>query len=190
MITHSLFAGFIWRKADYSPPSPYRIKKSILVSNSIRTAPWIETGTYLGETTKFLAKRFPFVITLEPSKSHYFYTLNRFRKIKNIKVVNSTSEDIFEKCISESKGELNIYLDGHASGDGTFTSNARTPIRFELEIIEKNLSKFSNLFVAIDDVRVFGYRDGVYPSKYYLVNFCEKNDLKWKIEQDLFMFTN
>jgi hypothetical protein len=81
-------------------------------------------------------------------------------------------------------------LDGHSSGDGTYTGTTKTPIRFELEIIEKYLSKFSKLFVAIDDVRVFGSIDGVYPSRYFLVNFCERNNLKWKIEQDLFMFTN
>ena len=189
ILTHGWFAGWYWRKSNYSPPSPYKIKKSILLSNALRDAPWIETGTYLGETTKFLARHYPYVITFEPSKSHYFYAMDRFKKTENITVINSTSENGLNKCLSKLSGEVNIYLDGHASGDGTFTGNNRTPIRYELEIIEKNLVKFSKLFVAIDDFRVFGSSDGIYPSNYYLVNFCKKNKLKWKVEQDIFMFT-
>ena len=189
ILTHGWFASLLWRKSGYAPPSPYRIKKLILLSNSIRSAPWIETGTYLGETTKFLAKNNPFVITLEPSISHYVYTTNRFRKTKNITVINSTSEDGLEKILSQLSGVVNIYLDGHASGDGTFISDVLTPIRYELEIIKKYKNNFSELFVAIDDFRVFGNSDGIYPSNYYLVNYCKENDLNWKIEQDIFMFT-
>jgi len=190
ILTHGLLAGWYWRKSNYSPPSPYKIKKSILLSNSLRDAPWIETGTYLGETTKFLARFYPYVITFEPSKSHYFYAMNRFKKTENITVINSTSENGLNKCVSKLSGEINFYLDGHSSGDSTFEGNSRTPIRYELEIIEKNLIKFSKLFVAIDDFRVFGSSDNIYPSNYYLVNFCKKNKLKWKVEQDIFMFTN
>jgi hypothetical protein len=100
------------------------------------------------------------------------------------------SKSLKSKCVSKLSGEINFYLDGHSSGDGTFEGNSRTPIRYELEIIEKNLTKFSKLFVAIDDFRVFGNSDDIYPSNYYLVNFCKKNKLKWKVEQDIFMFTN
>ena len=188
ILTHRLLGYWFWKRSNYAPPSPYKIKNSILFNNSIKNCPWIETGTYLGETTKFLGKNFPLVITFEPSRLHYLYVSKRFKNKDNIKVINSTSQDGLERVISEIGGNVNFYLDGHASGDGTFQSSQITPIRDELAIIERNLSKFSKVFVAIDDVRGFGESDSVYPSNYFLVSYCQRNQLKWKIEQDMFMF--
>ena len=185
--THGSFAFYSWRKKKYSPPSPYRIKKIVLNSNAFPNAPWIETGTYLGETTKFLSKRFPKIVSLEPSLSHFKYVSKRFKKNTKIQIINKTSEEGFEETINNFSGALNIYLDGHASGDGTFTGINRTPIIHELSVIEKYLFKFDNIFIAIDDVRVFGSVDNVYPSNFYLVNWCKKNNLTWKIEHDIFL---
>ena len=90
--------------------------------------------------------------------------------------------------MSNLNGEINMYLDGHYSGDNTFEGSKVTPIREELKIIEKYLNEFSKLFVAIDDFRVFGGQDGHYPTKFSLVEFCERNSLEWKVEHDIFMF--
>jgi len=188
ILTHRLLGYWFWRKSNYAPPSTYKIKNTTLLINSIRNAPWIETGTYLGETTKFLAKHSPLIITFEPSELHYRYVSKRFKNNIKIKVINSTSESALENILSGLSGDINFYLDGHASGDGTFENFQKTPIRDELAIIEKILARFSRVFVAIDDIRGFGEKDGIYPSKKYLVTYCERNSLKWKIEQDIFMF--
>jgi hypothetical protein len=137
ILTHRFLGYWFWKRSNYAPPSPYKIKNATLLINSIRNAPWIESGTYLGETTKFLAKNSPLVITFEPSELHYLYVKSRFRKVDNIKVINSTSENGLNRVISEMNGDINFYLDGHASGDGTFENNQKTPIWYELSIIEK-----------------------------------------------------
>ena len=188
VFTHGLFAYWNWSLNDFLPPATYKIKKRTLLVNSLTNAPWIETGTYLGETTKFLASYFPQVTTIEPSLIHYQYAKKRFNHKKNITLVNSTSEIVLEEIVSQLSGEYNFYFDGHYSGDGTFFGGQKTPIREELAILEKYLSRFSKLFVAIDDFRVFGNKNGTYPSRNFLVDYCQRNCLEWKVENDLFMF--
>ena len=188
VLTH-MFLGYIkWRSNNYRPPSPYSIKKKILQNNAFPNVGWIETGTYLGETTKFLSKNYSSVITIEPSTPHFYYVSKRFRKISNVRVINTTSENSFSDLLGNSKDELNIYLDGHYSGDGTFGENKITPVKEELDSIEKSLARFKKLFVAIDDFRVFANYDSAYPSRYYLIDFCKRNNLIWNVEQDIFMF--
>lgn len=188
VLTH-MFLGYIkWRSNNYRPPSPYSIKKKTLQNNAFPNVGWIETGTYLGETTKFLSKNYSSVITIEPSAPHFNYVSKRFRKISNVKVINTTSENSFSELLRNSKDELNIYLDGHYSGDGTFGESKVTPVKEELDSIEKSLDRFKKLFVAIDDFRVFTNSDSAYPSRYYLIDFCKRNNLIWNAEQDIFMF--
>jgi|688.fasta_scaffold532177_2 hypothetical protein len=188
VLTH-MFLGYIkWRSNNYRPPSPYSIKKKTLQNNAFPNVGWIETGTYLGETTKFLSKNYSSVITIEPSAPHFNYVSKRFRKISNVKVINTTSENSFSELLRNSKDELNIYLDGHYSGDGTFGESKVTPVKEELDSIEKSLDRFKKLFVAIDDFRVFTNSDSAYPSRYYLIDFCKRNNLIWNVEQDIFMF--
>ncbi len=188
IFTHKILGQYKWYKSKYAPPSPYLIKINILIANALPKSPWIETGTYLGETTKVLSKKFPFVFTFEPSLTHFHYVKNRFRHSQKITVINSPSETGLEQLLNNLSGKLNIYLDGHYSGDNTFQGTRLTPIREELKIIQKYLDRFSKIFVAIDDFRVFGSQDGNYPSKFSLVEFCERNSLEWKVEHDIFMF--
>lgn len=68
--------------------------------------------------------------------------------------------------------------------------SSETPILHELAIVEKYLYKFKNILVAIDDFREFVQSDGTYPSNNYLVSFCQRNNLKWKVEQDIFIIKN
>ena len=187
VLTHNWFGYWNWKRSNYSPPSPYKVKNQILLSNSIPNAPWIETGTYLGETTKLLAKKSPMVVSFEPGETHFSYAKRRFRNSKNVKIINSTSEVGLEEVVCQFNSQVNFYFDGHASGDGTFMGSSETPILHELAIVEKYLHKFESIFVAIDDFREFVESDGTYPSHNYLVSFCQKNNLQWKVEQDIFM---
>ena len=182
-----LFVNFRWRLNNFVPPSPYSVKNRILRNYAIAGAPWIETGTYLGETTEFFAKHFPSVITIEPSLIHFEFAKKRLRRIPNIEILNATSESIFSSILLKAPDQLNIYLDGHFSGDGTFLGGDKEPIWEELAAIEKYLKKFSKLFVAIDDFRFFTNSESVYPSRFQLIKYCERNSLFWNLEQDIFM---
>jgi hypothetical protein len=48
--------------------------------------------------------------------------------------------------------------------------------------------RFNELFVAIDDFRVFKDTEGTYPTNHFLVDFCKLNGFNWTVEQDIFLF--
>ena len=89
------------------------------------------------EYIKILSKKFPLVFTFEPSPTHFHYVKNRFKNCQKVTVINSASETGLEQVLNNLNGELNMYLDGHYSGDNTFEGTKVTPIREELKIIEK-----------------------------------------------------
>ena len=63
-----------WNKRNFRSPSPEFIKQKILESENINDCLWIETGTYYGETTKFLSKI---------AKKHTI-SITKLKKINNL----------------------------------------------------------------------------------------------------------
>ena len=51
----------------FSFPIPPSVKELTLLRHGIKDSIWIETGTFMGRTTAFLAHKFPLVHTIEPS---------------------------------------------------------------------------------------------------------------------------
>ena len=181
---------FKWRNNGFASPSPQFIKTQVLKRNGISPGIWVETGTYLGDTTKFLAKNFPNskVISLEPQKLIFDFAKFRLKLMKNVHLINGSSEEMFEETVSNLTGPVNFWLDGHFSGDITFKGEAISPIIKELEIIEKYKKNMIELAVFIDDIRDFDEDiNSGYPSRNVLVAWANKNDLKWNIEQDIFI---
>ena len=154
-------------------------------------ATWIETGTYLGETTATLSKSAQQVLSLEPAENLYNFTKRRLRKKRNIKIINGTSEELFQSTIDGIHDPVCFWLDGHASGDITYCGNATTPIVHELEAIAKSRPKWNEISVLVDDVRGFNQEfsdnGGGYPSINFLVNWAKECNLGWRIEHDIFI---
>jgi hypothetical protein len=180
----------LWRMRGFSAPSPQFVKINVLKRNGIADGTWVETGTYLGDTTKYLATNFQQnkVITLEPDERIYRFTAYRLRKFKNVEFINGSSELEFDNVLSKLQGSVNFWLDGHFSGDITFKGNLLSPVIKELEIIQKHITKVKKVCVLIDDVRDFNNDSSSgYPSKNYLVDWANRNNLVWQIEQDIFI---
>ena len=55
-----------WEKNSFLENSPQLIKENVFLKYGIKNAPWIETGTYMGTTTKYLSNFFPHVYSIEP----------------------------------------------------------------------------------------------------------------------------
>lgn len=181
---------FKWRNNGFSSPSPQFIKTQVLKRNGIQAGTWVETGTYLGDTTKFLSKNFPTskVISLEPQIQIFTFAKFRLRFRKNVFLINGSSEVKFEEVISKLVGPVNFWLDGHFSGDITFQGDSISPIIKELNLIEKYKASMGSLVVFIDDIRDFDEDlNSGYPSREVLVAWANKNNLKWNIEQDIFI---
>ena len=182
-----------WRQfsqRNYSAPSPTLLKMRTLVSFSLGEGNWVETGTYMGGTTQYLAKRFPNVISIEPSPKFYSYAKSRLRKLKNVTLLNGTSEDFFEEALIASTPIANVWLDGHFSDGGTFLGESVSPIIHELEVINRHKSKFNAIRVFVDDVRLF-QRDELhvtgYPEFSFLVDWAQSNGFIWEIQNDIFI---
>ena len=179
-----------WRKRDYLSNSPQFVKQKIFVKYGISCAIWIETGTFLGSTTSFLADRYPHVHSIEPGKELY----NKARKIfknQNITLHNDTSETILPTLLPSLQADINIWLDGHYSSGITFEGEKHCPVEDELASIKNNMSNFDAITILIADVRCFltdapvEYKD--YPSLDYLVDWSRQHNVTWRIEHDIFI---
>lgn len=150
-----------WLLSGFKSPSPQWVKTKLFLSQMIPGATWLETGTYLGDTTRRLATKSEFVITIEPSKDLYDFAIWRLRRMKNVRLLLGTSEELFYKSLLDvEKPSLNIWLDGHYSGDVTFNGASVTPIASELQAIHKASDKFDEIKVFIDDIRCFYHDTG------------------------------
>lgn len=181
-----------WFVGGFDSPSPQWVKIRYLTSHMIPDGEWIETGTYLGDTTKELATRSKSVTTIEPSQNLYNFAKFRLRRKKNIRLRNGSSEELFHECLKQAGPKLNIWLDGHFSGDITFKGVTNTPVTSELDYITQELMRFKAVKVFIDDVRCFYHNLGDgndYPKLGFLINWAEDNGFKWSIEQDIFTAT-
>lgn len=178
---------------NFSEPFPTFIKKKVLKEYSSSSTIWVETGTLVGDTAKYLSKIAKFVYTIEPSEKYYRLSVKNLKSYENIKIYNDTSEnklnDILE--IIKPNSDVCFWLDGHWSGGDTFKGETDTPILSELDTIERYLNNFSKLNILIDDFRIFDIGNNVdtYPSKEVLIEYAAKNNLKWRITRDIFILS-
>jgi len=176
-----------WRSLNYSSPSPQHVKIRILKSNSLNNAIWLETGTYLGDTTSKLAKIARKVISIEPQVELSAFASIRLKRFENVEIINATSESCIEKVLDGISGPTCFWLDGHYSGDVTFQGTEISPILAELSSISKFL-RSNEVAIFVDDFRLFVNSENTgYPPQSTLVDWAVENDLSWTVEQDIFI---
>ena len=184
-------ANYNWSKNNFSIPYPRFVKEKLFEKYNIDNCIWIETGTYYGETAKYLSNFSKMVYTLEPSIEIYESVIHSLKDISNIKVFNKSSEEGFEDVLSLIENQENVcfWLDGHYSEGNTFLGTSHSPIQFELNILEKHLHRLNKVNILIDDFRLFQEyeSENVYPTKNYLVNWANDNSLNFEIEADIFI---
>lgn len=180
--------SLLWRVNGYKLPAPSRVKRETLIRYSIPDADWIETGTYFGETTRFLSKKFPEskIYTIEPAAKIYEFTKRKFDKFQNILSICGTSEEELEKCLRISNKHVNFWLDGHYSGDVTFKGITNSPLIRELELISNVLKSKERVTIFIDDYRLFiDYEENDYPKFEEIIEWSTRNEFNWRIEFDI-----
>ena len=177
-----------WYKQDFRMSPPKLISWSVMRRWGYSDAIWVESGTFKGDTTNFLANYNKKVHSIEPHSELYMSAKKRFSGRKNIELYNGASEDVFPRLVPKLSGKVCFWLDGHFSGPLTFQAAANCPIETELKTISKNIGKFSDLVVLIDDLRRFApgkdrYED--YPSLDSLIDWARDHNLNWNIESDI-----
>lgn len=178
-----------WSLRGFDTPAPQRVKIEVLQRHGITGARWIETGTFLGTTTRVLAGWADAVYTIEPSAELAALARRRLARLRNVTVIEGLSEDVLPGLLDGVTGSVCFWLDGHASGGPTFHGPQSTPIRQELATIESHAHRFDRVVVLVDDFRGFqaaADQDGDYPSKSSLVAWADRNGMAWTVEHDIF----
>lgn len=181
-----------WAERGYLDNAPQIVKESVFLNYGIPGAAWVETGTFRGDTTEFLRKRFSHVYSIEPGEDLFRAASARFQGV-NVTLFNDVSEKVFPELLPTLSGDLNFWLDGHYSAGSTFQGSKDCPVEDELAAIEKALPNLSRVTVLIDDVRCFlasNSRYPDYPTLDYLVDWARKHDFEWRIEHDIFIMQN
>ncbi len=184
-----------WVLTGFSVPSPDFVKRKVL-SRDGRSDVWIETGTYLGDTTGFLTKIAKEVYSLEPSKFLFENAIKRFSSNSRVKLFNGTSEEklaeVIELILQSEHKIISFWLDGHYSAGKTFQGPNDTPIMFELKMIEALLTTRREVRLYIDDVRCFDpskLEYSTYPSLREIIHWCQTHRMSWRIEHDILIVT-
>lgn len=181
-----------WKQRDFLENAPQFVKEKIFIKYGVPNSQWVETGTFLGDSTDFLSKKFSMVYSVEPSKELYEAALRNFSG-RNVELFNGVSEDVFPTLLPKLNGDCNFWLDGHYSAGITFRGDKDCPVEDELRAIEDNVSRFNKVTVLIDDVRCFLHIHddyAQYPSVDFLVDWARNNGFSWRIEQDIFIMRN
>jgi hypothetical protein len=185
-----LFDVIRWSREGWGVPAPSRVKWLLIKRHGLDIETWIETGTYLGNTTRFLSSISKIVYTIEPESRLAQSSQQALRRFSNVHVINQTSEQAFPNLVGNIKGSVGFWLDGHYSAGHTYRGENETPIKTELAQIEHCLSNFSRVVVLVDDFRCFGEKNSVifgYPTRSFLVNWADRLNLSWTVEHDIFI---
>lgn len=175
-----------WRRRAYSAPLPSDAKRSVLKRYGGGSATWVETGTYLGETTALLATWAERVVSIEPAADLYARAAARFAATASVTIVHGTSQKALPGILNGLSGTVSFWLDGHYSGGPTFAGEC--PLRAELAAIAEHLYHLECPVVLIDDIRLCSdpaFPD--YPTLDDLVDWARANGLRWLIEHDIFV---
>ena len=154
---------------------------------------WIETGTYLGDTTALLARQARMVYSIEPEPELHERARRRFADRRNVELLRGTSEEVLPGLLARLTGDVNFWLDGHYSAGVTFRGPQDTPIVAELAAIAAALPQLSRVAVMIDDLRSFDPcvpEYNAYPTRSSLVDWADRQGLSWHIEHDIFVARN
>lgn len=179
-----------WSKRGYAAPSPHFVKQACLLRNRFPAATWVETGTFLGQTTQFLSNHAEKVYSIEPEPKLFARAQKLFRSQKHVEILNGASEDVFPELLPRIAGDVNFWLDGHYSAGITFKGRQDTPILDELACISRHIQRFGKVCVLVDDIRCFNPRIPEYstfPSLDTLVAWATKHEMSWHIEHDIFV---
>lgn len=179
-----------WRARGFAAPSPAFIKRAVLLRNGWDGGTWVESGTFLGETSLFLARRAPRVFTIEPSERLHREAVKRFAGVTNLTAIQGLSEAVLPQLLQKLEGDVNFWLDGHYSAGMTHRGPKETPIVEELAAVAASRSRLRRVAVLVDDVRCFSASTAAgsgYPSIDELVDWARQAGLEWHIEHDIFV---
>ena len=178
---------------ETTPIPSYEEKRSIIEEcrKKFDIKIFVETGTFLGDTTDFFKEKFDSLYSIELSEELALRATKRFEENKNIQIIQGDSGIILSSLVPTLDKPALFWLDGHYSseffheGEYFVTAKAEinTPVEKELDTILK--SGFMHV-ILIDDARLFvGEHD--YPALKTITEKvrASKKNYKVYVEKDI-----
>ena len=130
-----------------------------LARRSAEVTVFVETGTYLGKTTRVMSEVCDRVVSIEIDEALHDRAVALFEHDSHVLLLHGDSADLLPSVLEGLDGPALFWLDGHFSG-GITGGPKQPPILSELRAILGHPVK--NHVVVIDDARLFRGREG-YP---------------------------
>ena len=179
-----------WREQGWTNPPPYFVKRAALLgeARAMGAEVFVETGTFLGDTTWAFRREFGQIYTIEVEPSLAKLAKERFANHSHIEVIEGDSSDVLLAICGKIKAPCLFYLDGHYSGGITGMGDTECPILEELDAIF-DLARYP-FRIVIDDARLFGV-DPSYPTIDRLRAHLLQRDptLEIRVENDAIMIS-
>ena len=180
---------FSWWRRGFQPPYPVLVKRRTIERYLEPRSVFIETGTFLGETTKWASRRVATVHTIELSETLYNRIAPGLRS-RGIHAHLGDSLTMLPRILEETDADsLVLWLDAHWSGAITGRADyGNTPILSELREVEQWMHAHPSAYVAllVDDIREFE-NDDDYPGFESLLEFARRNGLRVHVANDIFV---
>jgi hypothetical protein len=156
----------------FSTPRSYTKFRAITSTKAkVSAKNFIETGTYLGVTTRRCSSHFDRVYTIELDPELAKQASDFLKDRQNVKVLQGDAIDLLATVLKEDISDILVFLDGHFSGGVTACGSMPEPAIEEIKILAQWKSKIAG--IIIDDFRLFGTELG-FPSKSILFETIEK----------------
>jgi hypothetical protein len=163
----------LYRLAAFKFSNPHSYTKFRAI-NSLRKQVsakiFIETGTYLGVTTRRCAPMFEKVYTIELDQKLAQQAKDFLAPNGNVEVLQGDVLLILPKVLEKPICDALIFLDAHFSGGVTACGDIPEPAIEELKVLSPVKDKIAG--IIIDDFRLFGTEPG-FPSKSALFEAIE-----------------
>lgn len=160
-----------WVEAGCSSPAPNAVKMRVVRHHvaAYKTPVFIETGTYMGSMSDFIARTGVECHTVEIDAAIYSRATRVLARYPNVSLHLGDSAVVLPKLLATLTRPATFWLDGHYSGTFTGRGALDTPISAELDDILAH--PVTGHVVLIDDARLFDGTDGYPPLSEVLAHF-------------------
>lgn len=151
-----------WILSGCPSPPPHVVKLRVVwwYCKQLGLRKFVETGTHMGETAEWMARKGIDVVTVELSDRLYQLARARLQRYRNVTLIHGDTARLLPDLLGRLSEPACFWLDAHFSGEGTARGTADTPISGELEAILTHPVR--GHVILIDDARCFRGKDG-YP---------------------------
>lgn len=192
--TMEWFFKAIFNRRIGSPPVWLKRHLLIKLIAGFRADLFVETGTYLGQTTKLVAKRFPelMVDTIEIDSKLFINAQSYLsRYFPRIKVWHGNSRSILREVLdSRNAWKILFWLDGHDSKGLTSSGEKETPLLDELQVLKSYFENTNKSFIiVIDDLHEIKSNPN-YPSFKQIEKFATQNSCSFQTRWNTVIIRN